>query len=100
GAGPAAGGAPRQATRAGSPPGGHGAPAFSPDGRRILFSASDFVTSSVWSAPFEGGEPTLVVEDAAEAVLPPDGEHVYYTGQVQTEQGLWSLPVSAETGRP
>lgn len=95
---PAAGGTPRQVTRPGSPPGGHGAPAFSPDGRRLIFSTGDFNTSSVWSVPFEGGEPVPVISTAADAVYAPDGRHIYYTGRSQAQQGLWSLRVSPETG--
>src|SRR5262249_26325112 len=40
----AEGGEPRQLTEVGNPVGGHGAPSWSPDGKRIAFDSSDYAT--------------------------------------------------------
>jgi Tol biopolymer transport system component len=49
-------GALRRLTRPGDPPGGHGSPAFSPDGKWIVFSASDPETTRLWAVPVAGGK--------------------------------------------
>src|SRR5262249_21520425 len=50
------GGTPKQLTTVGTPTGGHGAPAWSPDGSRILFTDSDFLDSSLWSISVTGND--------------------------------------------
>lgn len=54
-------GALRQLTQPGQPPGGHGEPAWSPDGRNIVFSAGDELGhSNLWRVPAAGGQPMEV----------------------------------------
>jgi Tol biopolymer transport system component len=52
-------------------------PSFSPDGRNVFFhmprSSSQTTNWDVWSVPVTGGEPTLVLRNAAFPVLNPSG---------------------------
>ena len=51
-------GALRQLTQPGQPAGGHGEPAWSPDGRNVVFSAGDELGhSSLWRVEAAGGQP-------------------------------------------
>lgn len=96
---PPAGGRPRQVTREGSPAGGHGSPAWSPDGRRLLFSASDRRRSSIWSVGADGSSPALVVERPVFCFDPqcsPDGRRLLFAGISSGEQyAVWSVPVDS-----
>ena len=75
---PAQGGVARQVTKAGNPLGGHASPAWSPDGKRVVFEASDFIFSSIWSISIEGGDPTKTVSLGTAPIYAPDGRHVYF----------------------
>jgi hypothetical protein len=62
------------------------APSFSPDGQTVVFQlardeggASGF---DVWSVPVTGGDPELLVEDAAWPMYLPDGDLVYVPAPV------------------
>jgi Tol biopolymer transport system component len=70
----------RPAVLTDAPPGGWWwflSPSFSPDGRNVIFhmprSSSQTTTWDVWSVPVTGGEPTLVLRNAAFPVLNPSG---------------------------
>lgn len=52
-----AGGQPKPLTRPGVPIGGHGAPTWSSEGRRVAFAAAEFGVSQIWATQVEGGEP-------------------------------------------
>jgi basic membrane lipoprotein Med (substrate-binding protein (PBP1-ABC) superfamily)/DNA-binding SARP family transcriptional activator len=58
------------------------APTFSPDGRSVIFhlprSSSEATTWDVWSVPATGGEPTLVLENAAQPAYFPDGNQIAF----------------------
>jgi basic membrane lipoprotein Med (substrate-binding protein (PBP1-ABC) superfamily)/DNA-binding SARP family transcriptional activator len=58
------------------------APSFSPDGRQVIFhlprDSSETSTWDVWSVPATGGEPTLMLQDAAVPMYLPDGERIVF----------------------
>jgi Tol biopolymer transport system component/DNA-binding winged helix-turn-helix (wHTH) protein len=92
------GGEPAQLTQAGNPAGGHGSPAWSPDGARIVFSASDFSgnSGSIWTVSGKGGDLRQLAQQASEPVFAPDGESVYYGSNL----GLQKIRVSPSSGEP
>nr|MBA3765393.1 PD40 domain-containing protein [Acidobacteriota bacterium] len=92
---PSQGGQARQLTQAGNPPGGHGAPSWSPDGKRIVFDTSDFISSAIWTVSLEGGDLKKIALDAKSAIYSPDGENIYYSSR-----GLWKVHLSPTTGEP
>jgi eukaryotic-like serine/threonine-protein kinase len=95
---PAQGGQPRQLTQVGSPPGGHNEPAWSPDGKRILFVAEFFNGSRLWSVSADGGDLKELTRDAGRKVSPVysrDGQSVYYGGvSGGAAYAMWRLGVT------
>jgi Tol biopolymer transport system component len=57
-------------------------PSFSPDGRNVIFqlprSSSETTEWDVWSVPVTGGEPTLVLRNAASPRYFPDGKEIAF----------------------
>jgi Tol biopolymer transport system component len=57
-------------------------PTFTPDGEAILFSlprgSEADAPWDLWSVPAAGGEPTLVLRDAADGAYSPDGRSLSY----------------------
>jgi Tol biopolymer transport system component len=92
---PSHGGAAKQITQAGNPPGGHGAPSFSPDGKRIVFDSSDFASNSLWSVSAQERDLKKIAADGFDGVYSPDGKNVIYSAN----KGLWQDHVSP-TGEP
>lgn len=98
---PANDGTPRPLTRPGEPGGGHGAPAWSPDGKRIVFVCNDIGTSSIWSVAPDGSDLKLWREDKGlffDPVFAPDGRHLYFSSASGNFR-LWQLPLTA-SGQP
>jgi eukaryotic-like serine/threonine-protein kinase len=93
---PAQGGEARQLTKVGNPPGGHGAPAWSPDGKRIAFTVGDFFSSdlTIWSMSTNGSDLKQMAVGAFDPLYSPDGEKIYFA----KDYGLWSLPIAPEDG--
>ncbi len=87
---------PTRLTQLGHPAGGHGAPAWSTDGKYIAMSVSDFAENSIWITPRNGGEPRHAVDSGSDPLYGPDGKSLYYT----TASGLSRIPVSPDTGAP
>jgi Tol biopolymer transport system component len=87
------GGTPTPLTRAGKPPGGHGSPSWSPDGKRIVFGTYDLRLSEVWSVSADGRDLTRVTAEQSgpehwfyyDPVWSPDGTFVY----VSASPGPW-----------
>jgi len=77
----AKGGEPKRITEPGNPPGGHGTPSFSPDGKRIVFDSSDFNGGNVWSISADGGDAKKVADTAQDPVYAPDGKAIYMVGR-------------------
>lgn len=93
----AQGGEPTQLTQLGNPAGGHGSPAWSPDGKRLVFCTSDFGFSTVWTISSKGGDVKQVAKGYLnDPIYAPDGESIYYG----SDYGLWKIRVSPETGEP
>lgn len=76
---------PRQLTTAGSPPGGHGAPEWSPDGKRIVFDSGDWASSRVWSINSDGSDltPLLLPDPSA----PPERRFVVQSDPIYSPDG-------------
>src|SRR5215471_11804491 len=96
----AEGGEPRQLTEVGNPVGGHGAPSWSPDGKRIAFDSSEYAHYVVWSVSVQGGDLKRTsgsFKSATDAAYAPDGKSIYFV----TDFGgaLQKVNVS-ETGEP
>src|ERR1043166_1181704 len=95
---PAQGGQPRQLTQVGSPPGGPNEPAWSRDGKRILFVAEFFNGSRLWSVSADGGDLKELTRDAGRKGSPVysrDGQSVYYAGvSGGIAYALWRLAVT------
>jgi len=71
----------RRLTSSADPAGGHAAPAWSPDGRRIAFATYSAAPQRLWSVPTEGGPASLLDEAHGaifDPVFAPDGRCIYY----------------------
>jgi dipeptidyl aminopeptidase/acylaminoacyl peptidase len=65
-------------------------PAFSPDGKRLLFVSSRSGSSQLWTMPVDGGEATQLTEFApgvADPVWSPDGRWIAATSEVWPDCG-------------
>ncbi len=99
---PARGGEPQQITKIGVPDGGHGAPAWSPDGRRIVFVTHDIGLSEIWSVSPKGDDLKRIRQGQShffDPVFSPDGKYLFFS----TASGnfrLWRLRLTADTGLP
>jgi DNA-binding winged helix-turn-helix (wHTH) protein len=95
---PMRGGEPVQLTQAGNPSGGHGSPSWSPDGERIVFSASEFAGNSglIWTVSSKGGDLKQIAKQGSEPVFAPDGKRVFYGSRA----GLQTIRVSPSSGDP
>ena len=72
------GGALKQLTQPGNPAGGHGAPVWSPDGKRIAFSTTNTSFGEIWSLPATGGASTRMLGNGVlSPVYAPNGKALY-----------------------
>lgn len=98
-------GATRVVTRSGSPAGGHATPAWTPDGRHLVFNAVSRADGAIWAVPFGTDLPAdafPLVRDvtAFDPVVSSDGRHVYFTSRSREVKGLWRLRVDPQTLEP
>jgi Tol biopolymer transport system component/DNA-binding winged helix-turn-helix (wHTH) protein len=91
-----AGGKPRQITQPGTPPGGHTSPAWSPDGKHIVFQTSEYVSTSVWQVSVERSELRRIADPGGDPIYAPDGREIYLT---RTGSGLLKVYLS-QSGEP
>jgi Tol biopolymer transport system component len=96
---PATGGDPRQLTKAGDPPGGHGSPAFSPDGKRVAFETNTFNSSSIWTVSISGDQLEPITPQGPSGGYAPvysaDGRSIFYhSGQ------LFQVDIDPRSGKP
>lgn len=84
---------PTRLTTVGAPPGGHAAPEWSPDGKRILFDTNDWASSTLWSIAADGsdvkavlGESTYIGDNrwatASDAIFSRDGNAIFFVGDM------------------
>ena len=95
---PSQGGRPTQITKPGNPAGGHSAPSWSPEGKRIVFEASDFADVTVWSIAIDGSDAKKVI-NGTQPIYSGDGKHVYFMGRYTGESELSRIAVSS-SGEP
>jgi eukaryotic-like serine/threonine-protein kinase len=89
-------GDPTQITKVGNPPGGHGAPAWSADGKHIVFCVSDYGGTSIWTVGSNGNNAKQIVNYGLDPVYAPDGESIYYASLA----GLSKIRVAPASGEP
>jgi Tol biopolymer transport system component/DNA-binding winged helix-turn-helix (wHTH) protein len=101
---PASGGDPRPLTTRDAPPGGHGSPAWSPDGRRVVFVTYGIGSGGLWTVSLDDGRIAPVARFrlfAFDPVWSPDGEHVYFAAASDTkDHAVWRVRVDDPEGRP
>jgi Tol biopolymer transport system component/DNA-binding winged helix-turn-helix (wHTH) protein len=93
------GGSPVQLTRAGEPPGGHAAPAWSHDGRFIAFKVGRHEERDIWIMKASGGQAwRLFASDRNVApVFSPDDRAMYWMGRTaDRNDGLMRVRLTAE----
>ncbi len=86
----------KQITNVGVPAGGHGAPCWSPDGKRIAFGSYDPAASEVWSVSPQGETPKRLAR-GVDPVYSPDGRSIYFvTFGTNLNLGISKIDISPE----
>jgi Tol biopolymer transport system component len=97
----ATGGAALSVTTTGNPKGGHGAPAWSPDGSRLYFVTSEprLSQSEIWSVTPDGSDLVRLHTGTRlyESKVSPDGKSLWFGGQGEVGgYTLYRLPISRD----
>jgi Tol biopolymer transport system component len=58
-------------------------PAWFPDGSAISFTSTEGQATSIWKVPRFGGTPMLILQDAAQGAVSPDGSRIAFTRRAQ-----------------
>lgn len=90
------GGEPRQLTQKSKPVGGHGAPAWSPDGKLIVFDVNDWAVSELWTLSVSDGSMRRVNEDPrqeSEGIFSADGKKIFFIAE--TGSSIRYVPISS-----
>ncbi len=96
---PSSGGSPSQITQIAQPQGGHSTAAWSPDGKHIAFSSSDYSSSSCWQISIDSKELKRIAPSGEYPVYSPTGSEIYLTG-VKGAPGLARIRLATATGNP
>jgi Tol biopolymer transport system component/predicted Ser/Thr protein kinase len=93
---PSQGGEAKQITQVGNPPGGHGNPSWSPDGRHITFTTYDPAKTEAWSVSV-GGDDLKRIAGGIDSIYSPDGKYIYFVsfGRNSLDFGLSKIQISA-----
>ncbi len=94
----AQGGTPRQISLPGHPSGGHSTPSWSPDGKRIAFEVSDYLSVSVWTMAVDGSNAKKFV-DGGQPSYSGDGRHIYFLSGPRAESELSRMEVTPSGDR-
>ncbi len=105
---PSSGGLPERLTQIGEPVGGHGEPAWSPDGRRVAFSSGNRRLTQIWSVEVETGELQSLVSEAQVSVSPlfgAEGRSLFFIGissegNFTSSFAIWRQSLDPSTGEP
>jgi Tol biopolymer transport system component len=77
-------------------------PAFSPDGRWVIYSTMGGTQQNLWKIPIDGGEPIQLVDKLAMApTVSPDGKLIacyYWDEKLDSQLGIALFPI--EGGEP
>jgi Tol biopolymer transport system component len=63
-------------------------PRFTPDGGTIVFTRTQNGRQSLWRVPAIGGAPRLLLEDAGDADVSPDGDRIAYVVSIADSAGV------------
>jgi eukaryotic-like serine/threonine-protein kinase len=75
---------------------GESSPAWFPDGSTIAFSSTRGAESSIWKVPRFGGTAMLLVSDAEDAAVSPDGERLAFArADKEGARRIWVAPSRA-----
>ena len=74
---PSQGGESKQITQVGNPAGGHGSPAWSPDGKQIVFGCYDPEKTDFWTVGIDDSAPKKIFR-GYDPVYSPDGKYIYF----------------------